>query len=124
MIEYKAQILNNGIVIGQISSYSMEGLEEQLHKLENIEKERDPIEKKFDELLGRGEWQKPLDAITGEKCDSCGKGIPENDLGWGLTDEPSDDRLFCSAKCLVDWEEANSPADGDEGIQVEGVDYV
>jgi hypothetical protein len=39
MIEYKAQILNNGIVIGQISSYSMEGLEEQLHKLENIEKE-------------------------------------------------------------------------------------
>ena len=38
-MEYKAQAIKDGEIVAQISSYSLEGLEEQLHKLENIEKE-------------------------------------------------------------------------------------
>jgi len=38
-MKYKAQLEKDGEIVAQISSYSLEGLEEQLHKLEKKEKE-------------------------------------------------------------------------------------
>jgi hypothetical protein len=54
MIEYKAQLEKDGEIVAQISSYSLEGLEEQLHKLERVEKTLAIYEKdkeEYDKLM-------------------------------------------------------------------------